>query len=121
MAWHEQGRDRHRKAGWWLSHRSRCRRCMCSPSMWTRLRTAVWAGPGTPCAARREEGKVRSEQQQHEKEEEEEEEDKDRRQAQSRTHRSMNLKGAMSGRPLGPYTVKKRSPVQFSPYRWWKV
>ena len=37
------------------------------------------------------------------------------------THRSMNLKGAMSGRPLGPYTVKKRSPVQFSPYRWWKV
>ena len=29
--------------------------------------------------------------------------------------RSMNLKGAMSGRPRGPYTVKKRSPVQFRP------
>jgi hypothetical protein len=27
----------------------------------------------------------------------------------------------MSGRPNGPYTVKKRRPVQLMPYRWWKV
>jgi len=27
-----------------------------------------------------------------------------------------NLKAAMSGRPQGPYTVKKRSPVTDMPY-----
>ena len=33
----------------------------------------------------------------------------------------MNLKGAMSGRPRGPYTVKKRRPVVGRPYRCQKV
>ncbi|MNW13342.1 hypothetical protein D3C71_2112800 [compost metagenome] len=31
---------------------------------------------------------------------------------------SVNSHGAMSGRPHGPYTVKKRRPVTGSWYRW---